>query len=126
MLRHGQRRCLGARCTGQERRARGAWRGGPVGAAMRRVGVAERGGVQRAVESREEEEREGRRREKEKREGKQNGKEKKEKEGREGERERKREMGRDSRRRPRPVAHARRSRVTCGTRAKREMGQRKI
>jgi len=53
---------------------------------MRRV--AERGGVRRTAESREEEEREGRRREKEKREGKQNGKEKKEKEGREGEKER--------------------------------------
>jgi len=74
------------------------------------------------AESREEEEREGRRREKEK--GRKNGKEKKEKEGREGEK--KREMGRDSRRRPRPVAHVRRSRVTCGTRAKREMGQREI
>ena len=122
--RRGQRRCSGARCAGQERRARGAWRGGPVGAATRCVGVAERGGVRRAAESREEEEREGRRREKEKREGKQNGKEKKEKEGREGEK--KREMGRDSRRRPRPVAHARRSRATCGTRAKREIGQRKI
>jgi len=86
------------------------------------VGVAERGGVRRAAESREEEEREGRRREKEK--GRKNGKEKKEKEGREGEK--KREMGRDSRRRLRPVAHAYRSRVTCGTRAKREMGQREI
>jgi hypothetical protein len=83
------------------------------------VGAATR----RAAESREEEEREGRRREKEKGRIK-NGKEKKEKGGREGEKNL--EMGRDSRRRPRPVAHARRSRVTCGTRAKREMGQQEI
>ena len=59
-----------------------------MGAATRRLGVAERGGVRRAAESREEEEREGRRREKEK--GRKNGKEKKEKEGREGEKKRER------------------------------------
>ena len=132
--RRGQRRCsVRGAARGQGRRAArgrhvGPGRVGPGGVVRpTRARASAPGQPWRGVDAHAEAEcrpsraRSGRKKREGKEEEKEKGEKKMEKEKRkEKKREREekgRERGRDSRRRPRPVAHARRSRVTRGTRA---------